>query len=209
MVPTPIYHITHIDNLPRIIETQRLWCDTERVRQGVEAMGIAHRNIKDRRSRKPVFVAAGGTLADYVPFYFSNRSPMLYSIHSGCVEGYSGGERDIVYLTSTAEGVARGDRPWCFTDGHAAMQISRFFETLDDLEQIDWEVIRSPSWGSRDNDPDRKRRKQAEFLVHHSFPWHWTESIGVIDEATAGRVQDILAGSNHRPGIRIERDWYY
>lgn len=208
-MPTPIYHITHIDNLPRIIETKGLWSDSERVRQGFGSVGIAHQDIKDRRFRKPVPVAAKGTLADYVPFYFANRSPMLYSIHKGYVEGYDGRERDVVYLTSTAEGVARADRQWCFTDGHAVMQFSRFFENLDDLAQVDWKVINDWSWANRDDDPDRKRRKQAEFLVHDSFPWHWTESIGVIDGATARRVQDILADSDHKPRIRVKKKWYY
>lgn len=154
-------------------------------------------------------MAAKGTLADYVPFYFANRSPMLGSIHGGHVKGYDGGQGDVVYLTSTAQSVAQGDRQWCFTDGHAVMRFSRFFDDLDDLAQVDWEVINHWSWQNREDDPDRKRRKQAEFLVYNSFPWHWTESMGVIDRATARRVQDILADCDHKPRIRVEKKWYY
>ena len=88
---TDIYHITHIDNLPRIIQTKGLWCDAERQRQRFNSIGIAHERLKDRRDRKAVSGDPGGRLADYVPYYFANRSPMLYSIHTGFVEGYNEG----------------------------------------------------------------------------------------------------------------------
>jgi len=76
-LPTSIYHITPIDNLPGIIQAGRLWCDAERVRQGFACVGIGHDHIKQRRLRKPVrnqagqLVAAGGFVGDYTPFYFA------------------------------------------------------------------------------------------------------------------------------------------
>ena len=52
-MPIPIYHITNIDNLARIVQTGGLWCDAERVRQGFACIGIAHENLKARRERTP------------------------------------------------------------------------------------------------------------------------------------------------------------
>lgn len=88
-------------------------------------MGIAHQHIKDRRARKAVTVAAGGTLADYVPFYFAPRSPMLFTITKGNVEGYTGGQGQVVHLASTVEAACGLGSPWCFTDGHADMALSQ------------------------------------------------------------------------------------
>ena len=124
---TPIFHVTHLNNLERIIQTNGLWCDAERVSQQFESVGIAHQTLKDRRARTVVTMAAGGTLADYVPFYFANRSPMLYSIHTGHVDGYDGGQKDIIYLLSSVERIAQGDRKWCFSDGHAVEALTEFF----------------------------------------------------------------------------------
>jgi hypothetical protein len=208
-VATPIYHITHVDNLRRIVQTSGLWCDAERERQGFESVEIAHQSLKERRSAHPVPVAARGTLADYVPFYFANRSPMLFAIHRGFVDGYAGGQADIVYLMTTAERVACGDRAWYFTDGHAVMAMSGCYERLDDLDKVDWGVICSWSWRDTDNDPDRKRRKQAEFLVHRSVPWNWFETLAVIDRNAARRVEQALQTASYRPAVRIERKWYY
>ena len=47
--------------------------------------------------------------ADYVPFYFGPKSPMLYAIKQGKVEGYQG-QREIVYLVAAAEEIAAPQR---------------------------------------------------------------------------------------------------
>jgi len=83
---TAIYHITHLDNLPAIIQRGCLLCDNGRAAEGVACQGIAHVHIKQRRARKVVPVAPGGTLADFVPSYFAPRSPMLYVINAGGVQ---------------------------------------------------------------------------------------------------------------------------
>jgi hypothetical protein len=62
-LPTPIYHITNINNLPRIIQTGGLWCDAERVRQGFGCVGIAHESLKQRRARTPVRDRTGRVVA--------------------------------------------------------------------------------------------------------------------------------------------------
>ncbi len=206
---TAIYHITHVSNLERIIRTKGLWCDAERIQQGFDCVGIAHQVLKNRRARTVVRAAAGGTLADYVPFYFTNRAPMLYSIHTGYVQGYDGGQKDIIYLLSSVERVAQSMRPWCFTDGHAVEAMTDFFADVTHLNRIDWAVIDHWSWKNTEEDPDRKRRKQAEFLVHHSFPWSWVEGIGVIDAEMKGRVEAVPAGASHRLPVTIQPKWYY
>ena len=72
---TFIYHITHADNLPSIVQEEGLWCDNEMARRTLSHLGIAHAHIKARRARTTVPVAPGDCLADYVPFYFGPRLP--------------------------------------------------------------------------------------------------------------------------------------
>jgi hypothetical protein len=86
---TRVYHITHVQNLQSIIAHNGLWCDNSRQERELDTIGIAHDHIKQRRARRRVHLGAQGTLADYVPFYFAPRSPMLYAIHTGWVEGYN------------------------------------------------------------------------------------------------------------------------
>jgi hypothetical protein len=212
---TKIYHITHIDNLSGILREGGLWCDAERLRRGLLVQTIAYQELKDRRSQLSVEtldgrpVAAGGELADYVPFYFANRSPMLYAIHTGYVEGYTGGQAEVVYLVSSVERAVEMGTQWCFTDGHAVEALTEFFVSLDDLSRVDWTVVEHWSWHNRANNLDRKRRKQAEFLVHRFFPWDAVESIAVMTSAMTERVNNVISDSAPQTPVKVERSWYY
>ena len=98
---------------------------------------------------------------------------MLYAIDRGAVEGYVDGQRPVIYLCSTAEAVRKARLRWVFTEGHADMRFTDFFDDLKDLDKIDWDLMQSRYWNDTNDDPDRKRRRQAEFLVHEFFPWSW------------------------------------
>ena len=207
---TFIYHITHISNLASILKADGLWCDSRRIEQGFSIVGIAHQNIKDRRAKRKVPLSVGGVLADYVPFYFAPRSPMLYAIHSGAVEGYQGGQAAVLHLVSTVKTASSTGQPWCFTDGHAEMGMTEF---CDDLKRLDGlvnsEIMEGRYWNDTVAQPDRKRRRQAEFLVRECFPWKFIRSIGVYDADTAAKVAKIMSKEKHQPPIEIHPTWYY
>ena len=202
---TDIYHITHINNLPGIIQSNQLLSDSEITKRKVEHRGIAHQHIKVRRAERNVPIASGGTLADYVPFYFAPRSPMLYSIRHGYVEGYKGGQGNIMHLVASAERITADGISFAFTDGHAEVAISRFFEDLHELDQIDWDLMESRRWYDTQNYPDRKRRRQAEFLVYLNLPWDYIQEIGVCSATIKQQVFQILnqTGVNHQSNVIV------
>src|SRR5579859_3001277 len=111
---THIYHITHFSNLPGIIASGGLSCD--RIAREIDCVKIGHRHIKERRLERKVPLSPGGCVGDYVPFYFAPRSPMLYAIHNGFVEGYNSGQSEVVHLVSSAEMVDKADLHWVFSD---------------------------------------------------------------------------------------------
>ncbi len=178
-------------------------------RKALNARAIAYQELKQRRASKQVPVSAGGTLNDYVPFYFANRSPMLYAIHTGYVSDCPGGEDSIIYLVSNTDLVSAGSCSWCFTDGHAVEEVTKFFASLSDLHRVDWGLIGNWSWKNTAKDNDRKRRKQAEFLVSQSFPWELVEMIGVKGIAQKEQMELALQGNDHCPPVIVERSWYY
>jgi hypothetical protein len=202
---TPIYHITHVENLPQIVKANGLWCDRQRTTQGRAIVSIAHQHIKDRRARRAVPLSVGGTLADYVPFYFAPRSPMLYTIHKGNVAGYDQGQTPIIHLVSSIEAICKA-RKWAFTEGHADLEYTEFFDDLEHLDRIDWKIMTATYWSNSDED---RRRRQAEFLVHDSCPWSCFHEIGVFDAATAKKVTKILESTKHRPAVDVKKAWYY
>jgi hypothetical protein len=84
---------------------------------------LVNQSIQPRRARVTVPYGAGGTLTDYVPFYFAPRAPMLYAIHQGNVSTYSEGQESLVYLVSTIEAVQQANFSFAFTDGHDIMAL--------------------------------------------------------------------------------------
>ena len=208
-MPTAIYHITHVRNLTPIIAEGGLCCDNERLRRGLQPIGIAHQHIKDRRARRVVPVGLGGTLADYVPFYFAPRSPMLFAIHKGQVVGYQGGQGAVLHLCAQAEDIAAAGLSFVFSEGHAEMTISEFFTDLGDLHKIDRRIMQATYWNDTDADGDRKRRRQAEFLVQRFVPWTSIAAIGVMNQGTADLASEAVGGAAHRPAILLRPGWYY
>lgn len=206
---TAIYHITHIRNLPNIMKDSGLWCDAEAVKRNIQPVEIAFEKIKEQRTRRLVPASPGGVLSEYVPFYFCNRSPMLYTIQMGNVPAYQDGQANILHLVSSAEAVAQADLPFVFSDGHAVKQFSLFYNDLKELNQVDWKVIESWSWHDTPTDNDRLRRKQAEFLTKSYFPFSLIQEIGVINAAVRDQVLALLENEEHKPIVSIQRKWYY
>jgi hypothetical protein len=205
---TWVYHFTPIENLPGILESDGLACNNQCETQQIS---VAHQHIQDRRRRKRVPCGPGGNLHDYVPFYFCNRSPMMYAINGGAVASYDKGQGELVYLVLKLQSVAEAGLDFVFTDRHAATGYAAFYTDPADLREIDWDLMPATWWNNTPEYPDRKERKQAEFLVHDFVPWDLVEFLAVMTPRMKERVETVLARhptSARRP-VRVERGWYY
>lgn len=207
--PTSIFHITNIDNLSLILASGILRTIADLKANRVGYTSIAHQSIRDRRSYTQVPCGPGGCLHDYVPFYFGVRSPMLYTISLGNVEGYEQGQESVIYLVSTAQTVSGANIGHVFTDGHGIMEITDFYDDFAHLGEVDWPLMKKKYWNDTVDDPDRKRRRQAEFFVHGGFPWTLVEAIMVMNNAREAQVQALLQRAAHKPPVSVQRNWYY
>ena len=215
MSPEParpkIYHITHVDTLARIVADGMLLSDREITRRGGPAVVIGMSTIKARRFVLPVRCHLGTMVADYVPFYFCPRSVMLYLIY--CANHlelqYRGGQDPIVHLEANLRRIVawadRSGQRWAFSLSNAGAFYTTFLSSLGELHQINWEAVDAADW--REN--DIKEGKQAEFLVHESFPWTLISRIGVKSAEIKTRTERILAAAQYRPPVEIRPDWYY
>ena len=216
VVPVPanpkIYHITHVRNLPQIVEAGALWSDARRMKLGVDCEIVGMSNIKRRRLEElEVDCHPGTKVGQYVPFYFCPRSVMLYLLHRGNHPAldYHEGQRPIVHLRAdmmetVAWAEASGVR-WAFSDRNAAACLASFFRTPDNLKEINWNAVAATDF----RDMIVKEGKQAEFLVYESFPWELVEAIGVLDNEIARQAKLALGDTAHKPPVSVERAWYY
>ena len=155
--------------------------------------------------RRAIVVGAGGVLGDYVPFNFCPRSVMLYAIHQGRVQGYDGGQGNVVHLVSSTEIVAGTGARFVFTDRHAEPPEAEYFTDLTDLDQLPWDISESSTWGGN----KRRPFKQAEFLVRDQFPWTGVREIGVMTPMIRARVEEMVAKAQHEPEVQVHPEWYY
>ena len=61
------------------------------------------------------------------------------------------------------------------------------------------------------NDMDRQRRKQAEFLVYQRCGWNLICEIGVINSLMKTQVEQIMAKfpATLRKPVNVQPSWYY
>ena len=206
--PTLLYHFTHVDNLRSIID-DGLWSDSKLSTSSLE-VDVGDQGVKQRRRLRRVPVSPGGVTADYVPFYFAPQSPMMLVISSNRVDGYSGGLDPLVYIVTTPEAIVAKGGVVVISDGHCASRFTTFSSDLDELGAlVDWEVMNEQYWHDTPEDGDRKRRRQAELLVHSHVPWSSVTQLATRTKPMLNRVRAILSGAGVDLPVKHRRDWYY
>jgi hypothetical protein len=208
-----IYHFTHLDNVRPICDDGRIVCDAA-ARDGKTFTEVGDPEIKESRRNRPIPVAPGGRVGDYVPFYFAPAIAMMFRIacdHRDSVPGrYTGGDRPLVYLVTTTTGIAGAGLPWVATDGNAATATTEFTaDTRRMREIVDWPIMTAERWNNTEEDPDRQRRRMAEFLVHRSVPIRLVQWLGVFDATYASRLRDRLDDHPLSGRIIVRPHWYY
>ncbi|WP_125779433.1 type II toxin-antitoxin system toxin DNA ADP-ribosyl transferase DarT [Pseudoalteromonas rubra] len=198
-----VSHITHIDNLGSIVRQACLWSDAKRIELGLVNQNIGYSHIKQRRLVRPVNVAAGGTIGQYVPFNFCPRSVMLFVIHKGHLD-YQGGQDRILHLISDTDTIRLTNQHCFFTDIHADLDYAEQIDDFSRITELDINrIINERYW------QDFKEEKQAEFLAFESVPWATIQQIGVKTQAIANEVNALIHMAAHKPEVVVEPQWYY
>jgi hypothetical protein len=201
-----IYHFTDVANLASILNADELRCHST----ADCAVDVADATIKSRRMSKRVPCGPGGTVGDYVPFYFAPRSPMLFRIQRGGVEGVSTDPARLVYVVSSTEAVVEAKCAYAFTDGNASAAFTEFHDDIDLLgDVVDWPLMNATMWANTPEDPDRRRRRGAEFLVHRALPFELVNELGVYDAEARSAVAAAATAADWEVDVRIRRDWYF
>lgn len=210
-IPDPlwVFRMVHVDNLRFVLE-HGLYAGTHPDRDP-DYIFIGDSTLTQQRQSFIIPLEGAGNIGDYVAFYFSPRSPMLYNIHTGYRGIPQRPQADIVYLCCQLNKLEEAGVDWLFTDGHAKNSLSRFFTDRAQLEQVDWSLRWEKYWQNTEEDPDRQRRKQAELLVKNRVPPECIGSLVVFDEEVKTTITQILAqvGINVEIYINPQGKFYY
>lgn len=194
------------------MEADCLLADAVIVASGGPKAVIGMSKIKERRLKQlEVKCHPGDMVGAYVPFYFCPRSIMLYIIHMANHSEltYRGGQGPIIHLEANLGRVAawanEQGRRWAFSLSNAGAGYAEFRADLSQLDQVNWDAVDALDF----RDPEIQESKQAEFLVHETFPFSLVDAIGVSSTSVRKRVAELLRDSETQPPVAVKPGWYF
>lgn len=198
-----IFRIVHKDNIGPILEDG---CHCRSTMDGKKYMEIGNSELIQKRVARAVPSDPGGTLSDYVPFYFTPYSPMLYNIKTGYNGVPQRPMQDILILVSSLHHLKDKKIPFVFSDRHAYLRTAQFSNDLADLDWIIW-----PSLQIRDfkrDDADKFEKYQAEALIHKHVPLIGLLGIACYNDEVKSDIE--VASGKHKAAIKVikRRDWF-
>jgi uncharacterized membrane protein len=69
--------------------------------------------------------------------------------------------------------------------------------------------MRARYWFNTAEDPDRRRRRMAEFLVYQSLPLESVAGVVVYDRDAESHVAAVLRAAGSALPLAIRRAWYF
>ena len=163
-----IYRIIHFDNL-RWHLANGVPCHNAAT-SNPDFVSIGSPEIIARRCKWKVDVDPYGTLADYVPFYFTPRSMMLSNIQQGRTVPRQP-KSNILFLVSSIPHLEDQGIRFLFTSQHASSGGVKYFSESDDLQRIDWKILQNVDFRrDPENDSNKTNRYQAEALIYQQLP---------------------------------------
>lgn len=202
-----IFCIIHVDNVPWILDHDGLQCQNNAERNP-NHVNIGSMELIDKRTRRHVPVPPGGTLSDYVPFYFTPFSIMMYNIHTG----HNVKRRDnseIVMLVSSVPRLRRLSLPFLFTNQHAYSVDADFYDGSGDLGRIDWGLLQRRDFKTEHADPGKQSRYQAEALVHRHVPLEALSGIVCCNDTVKHSLETLIAQCDIQTTVTAFPRWYY
>jgi hypothetical protein len=198
-----IFRIVHRYNLADMLANG---CRCRSAAAGQKYVEIGNLELIQRRIGRPIPCGPGGTLNDYVPFYFTPYSPMLYNIKTG----YGGVPKkpmsEILILVSSLPKLKEMGIPFVFSDRHAYLKTALFSDDLADLDRIIWPVLQERNF-QRD-DLERFEKYQAEALVHGHLPLGALIGIVCYDQAVKASVQADVDATGLDLKVVAQSGWY-
>lgn len=201
-----IFRITHRENLAVLLRRGVHCRNSPQV--DPDFVEIGNPEIIGRRQSRDVPVPPGGTLADYVPFYFTPCTPMLYNIVSGWNGMRQRGRAEIVVLVSSLSRATKAGCKIVISDRNATLLNATFVPGSASLYSLPWDKWRNRDFKRDPNDPSSLERYQAEALVFQHLPSAAIDAIITYDRITQVAIQQLVSAVTPTTRVACRPDWY-
>jgi O-acetyl-ADP-ribose deacetylase (regulator of RNase III) len=179
-----LYYITHVDNLPSILEHGIL------SHAQVEAQNVPFTPIYDTQivsHRRGRVTPNGKSLWNFANVYFQPRNPMLYRV-------IKEKDKKKIAIVGIQPGILNQPNSFIST-GNAASSPSEILPSQEGINVILqlWKIIRNEWWNDNDGS---KRQIMAECLIPDKIPPDFVHTIYVFSHPLADQLRQQLSSFN-------------
>jgi len=151
----------------------------------------------------------GGSLDDYIPFYFTPYSPMLYNIRTGYAGIKKRSNHEIVILVSSLPTLEDHAIRYVFTDRHAYLVRAEFFSDRKDLDRVDYDLLQQRDFQKDPEDPGKFERYQAEALVHRHLPVGALLGVCCYCRGVKQEIEAAMTEHGAELKVAVRPGWYF
>jgi len=134
---------------------------------------------------------------------------MMYNIKTGYGGITQRSNSEIVILVSSLRKLVENGVKFIFSDRHAYLAAALFSSQLDDLDRLDWEILRRRDFQRDPEDPEKVERYQAEALVHQSIQLSHLFGIVTVNDVARASVMRMAADAGKTVDVQTKANWYF
>lgn len=201
-----IWRVTHINNLKWILDhglhSSNSSC------QDPNFVPIGNSELIQKRKIRNVNISPGGTLADYVPFYFTPLTPMLFNIHTG--RGVQQLSNDkLIILVANLNQLEKSKVKFLFTDRHAYLEGAQYSSKLEKLCDLPWLLWQQKDFRKDPENPEKTDRYQAEALVYKYLPAEYLQGIVCYTSGIELLIKELVELKKLSAKVLVRPNWYF
>tara|TARA_B100002049_G_C16082144_1_gene377732 strand:- start:981 stop:2105 length:1125 start_codon:yes stop_codon:yes gene_type:complete len=173
-----LFYITHLDNVASILKLGILSHNLAHT-NGFISTDISNQQVNARRNR--IDPNLGGNIHDYTPLYFNHKNPMLYTLCKNT-------DRNKLILLKVNPHILLAENV-SFSDGNASVRSTKFYKTIDEFNNLNWNLLNKGSWYNYEFGIQEGRRIMcSEVLAKEKIPSYYINEIFVYSEETLEQV---------------------
>lgn len=201
-----LYHMTHINNVPSILE-KGLYSRMQAEKIGIDFFSVGDKSIIENRKSYKVSLA-NRRIHNYALLYFAKRTAMQWVITKKQF-GRKMDQDDLIFVAFDALKIFQIDGVE-FSDGNIASSATELYNSAEYLDRLDWQSIRPKSKYDAD-----KRMKMAEVIVRNFIPAEYISRIVLYNDGARNRLEEALSAGaynkyiNKLVQIDIDKSFYF
>ncbi len=133
---------------------------------------------------------------------------MMFNIRTGHSVNQIPNDEIVIFVSSLPRISKQGGK-FVFTNQHAYPLAAKYFNTLNGLDEIDWDLLNRRDFKHDPDDPAKKERYQAEALIWKYVPIQALLGVCCYSSATKERIGREVERRDLAFNVAVQPNWYF